>query len=37
MYPPVLEGYSDTNWIADLDEPKSTSGYIFALGGVIIS
>ncbi|KAG8642449.1 hypothetical protein MANES_12G089338v8 [Manihot esculenta] len=29
----VLEGYSDTNWISDSDEIKSTSGYAFALGG----
>ena len=27
----VLEGYSDANWISDLDEKKSTSGYVFTL------
>ena len=31
-YLPVLEGYSDANWIADSKESKSTSGYIFTLG-----
>ena len=36
-YPPVLEGYSDANWIADFDELKSTRGYIFTLGGVALS
>jgi len=29
----VLEGYSDANWISNLDETKSTSGYAFTLGG----
>ena len=29
----TLEGYSDPNWISDLNETKSTSGYMFALGG----
>ena len=29
----VLEGYSDANWISDSDETKSTSGYVFTLGG----
>jgi len=32
-FPTVLEGYSDVNWISDLDETKSTSGYVFTLGG----
>ena len=35
--PPVLEGYSDANWISDSDEIKSTSGYIFTLGGGVVS
>ena len=30
---PVLEGYSDANWISDSDETKSTNGYVFTLGG----
>ncbi|RVW95091.1 Retrovirus-related Pol polyprotein from transposon TNT 1-94 [Vitis vinifera] len=29
----VLEGFSDANWISDLDEIKPTSGYVFILGG----
>ena len=32
-FPAVLEGYSDGNWISDSDETKSTSGYVFTLGG----
>ena len=30
-FPNVLEGFSDANWISNLDEMKSTSGYIFTL------
>ena len=37
QYPPVLEGYSDANWIADSEELKSTSGYVFTLGGAAVS
>ena len=29
----ILEGYSDANYILDSDEIKSTSGYVFTLGG----
>ena len=32
-FPAVLEGYSDANWISDSDETKSTSGFVFTLGG----
>jgi len=32
-FPIVLEGYSDGNWISDSEETKSTSGYVFTLGG----
>ena len=35
--PTVLEGYCDANWISDSDEMKSTSGYIFTLGGGAVS
>ena len=31
-FPSVLEGFSDANWISDLHEMKSTSGYVFILG-----
>ena len=34
---PVLEGYSDANWISDNTETKSTSGYIYTLGGATVS
>ena len=37
QYPPILEGYSDANWIADFEQSKSTSGYVFTLGGAAIS
>jgi len=36
-YSSVLEGYNDENWIANFEESKSTSGYIFTLGGVAVS
>jgi hypothetical protein len=35
--PSVLEGYCDANWISDADEMKSTTGYVFTLGGGAIS
>ncbi|CAL2262923.1 unnamed protein product [Prunus armeniaca] len=35
-YPPVLEGYSDANWISDSTKTKSTSGYVFTLGGAVV-
>ena len=36
-YPPVLEGFSDTNWISNNSETKSTSGYVFTLGYAAVS
>ena len=36
-FPVVLEGYSDANWISDSDEIKSTTGYIFNLGGGVVA
>jgi hypothetical protein len=36
-YPTVLEGYSDANWISDVDELYATSGYVFTLGGATVS
>jgi hypothetical protein len=36
-FPAVLEGYSDANWISDLDELYATSGYVFTLGGATVS
>jgi hypothetical protein len=36
-YPAVLEGYSDANWISDVDELYTTSGYVFTLGGAAVS
>ncbi|XP_075083321.1 secreted RxLR effector protein 161-like [Nicotiana tabacum] len=36
-FPSSLEGYNDANWISDSDETKSTSGYVFTLGGGAIS
>ncbi|GJW27414.1 retrovirus-related pol polyprotein from transposon TNT 1-94 [Tanacetum coccineum] len=36
-YPPVLEGYCDANWIFNHNEGKSTSGYVYTLGGAAVS
>ncbi|KAG8642354.1 hypothetical protein MANES_12G078151v8 [Manihot esculenta] len=36
-FPAVLEGYSDAKWISDSYEIKSTSGYVFTLGGSAIT
>jgi hypothetical protein len=36
-YPGVLEGYSDANWISNMDELYAMSGYIFTLGGAAVS
>ena len=36
-YPPVVEWYSDANWISNIIETKSTSGYVFTLGSAAIS
>ena len=36
-YPAVLEGYYDANWISDIKDSKSTSGYQFTLGGGAMS
>ena len=36
-YPSVIKGFSDANWISDSLESKLTSGYIFTIGGAVIS
>jgi hypothetical protein len=36
-HPAVLEGYSDANWISSIDQIYATSGYVFTLGGGIVS
>jgi hypothetical protein len=33
----VLEGYSDLNWISDVDEIYATGGYVFTIGGGAVS
>ena len=33
----VLEGYSDSNWTYDVDELYATSGYVFTIGGGVVS
>jgi hypothetical protein len=30
-HPAMLEGYSDANWISDVDDIKATSGYVLPL------
>ncbi|GJR87328.1 retrovirus-related pol polyprotein from transposon TNT 1-94 [Tanacetum coccineum] len=37
IYPTAIEGYSDANWISDIKDSRSTSGYVFTLGGSAIS
>ena len=36
-YPTVIEGYSDANWITGSTESKSTSEYVFTVGGGAVS
>lgn len=36
-HPAVLEGYSDSNWISDVDVLYATSGYVFTHGGGEVS
>ena len=36
-HPKVLKGYCDANWISDVDEFYATSGYVFLLGGGVVS
>ena len=36
-FPAMLEGYSDASWITRVSDNKSTSDWIFTLGGVAIS
>ena len=36
-FPAMLEGYSDANWITSVSDNKSTSSWIFTLGGGAIS
>ena len=36
-FPAMLEGYNNVNWISDSDEIKSTSSYIFTLGGDVVA
>ena len=36
-YATVIEGYSDASWISDIKDSRSTSGYVFTLGGASIS
>ena len=37
QYPSVLEEYNNANWIADSEESKSTSWYIYTLEGASVS
>jgi len=36
-HPTVLEGYSDSSWISDIDQIYATSGYVFTLVGGAVS
>ena len=33
----VIEGYTYANWISDIKDFKSTSRYVFTLGGAAVS
>ena len=33
----VLEGYNDANWISNVKDSKSQSGYVFTLGAAAVS
>ena len=35
--PVVLKGYNDANWISNVKDSKSYSGYVFTLGGAAVS
>jgi hypothetical protein len=36
-HPVVLEGYIDSNWISDVADLYTTSGYVFTFGGEAVS
>ncbi|GJY67339.1 zinc finger, CCHC-type containing protein [Tanacetum coccineum] len=36
-YPSVLEGYTDASWISNTEDNSSTNGWVFLLGGGVIS
>nr|GEV32876.1 retrovirus-related Pol polyprotein from transposon TNT 1-94 [Tanacetum cinerariifolium] len=36
-YPVGIEGYNDANWISDIKDSRSTSGYVYTLGRAAIS
>nr|GEZ09746.1 zinc finger, CCHC-type [Tanacetum cinerariifolium] len=36
-YPSVIEGYFDASWINNMEDHSSTSGWVFLLGGGVIS
>ena len=33
----MLEGFNYTNWMSNVKDSKSQSGYVFTLGGVVVS
>ena len=36
-YPIVLKGYGDANWISNVKDSKSQSGYVFTMGEATVS
>jgi hypothetical protein len=36
-YPTILEGYNNVNWISVVDDLYAMSGYVFTLGGAVVS
>ncbi len=33
----ILTGYSDADWAGDVNDRKSTSGYLFVISGAVVS
>ena len=36
-YPAVIEGFSDASWCSEPDECRSTGGFVYTMGGAVIS
>ncbi len=33
---PILTGYSDADWVGDVNDCKSISGYVFVISGAVV-
>jgi hypothetical protein len=34
---PLVVGFTDSDWVGDPDDPKSTAGYVFSLGSGLVT